>query len=68
MDKTRTERKHVTKDKMGEKHENEIFMGNSETKANFLKLKSKKKCYWDIKFTKVFFLGKKCAYLWDIVI
>lgn len=42
MDKTRIERKHITKDKMGEKHENKIFMGNSETKANFLKLKSKK--------------------------
>lgn len=68
MDKTRKERKQWTKDEMREKHENKIFMGNSETKANFLKAKRLKTSYWDIKCIKMLFFGKRCAYLWYIVI
>lgn len=46
---------------MREKHGNKILIGNSETKANFLK--AKKMRYQDIKFIIMFFLGKKCVNL-----
>lgn len=63
MDKKRKERKQWTKDEMREKHANKIFIGNSDTKANFLKAKKLKTRYQDIKFSKYFFRKEMCRFM-----
>lgn len=54
MDKTKKEREWWTKDQMRKNDANKIFIGNSETKANFFKAENLKTRYQDIKFIKFF--------------